>query len=218
MIKGPKAILSSAISNALSEYFIIDPSTNIESNLLHDAKIVLRHVQLKPQRSIIPLGANDNDDAGFTDTATKIATTTGSVDKVVFSWTWSVGYGSGGDAGEWIRDALLLIEGAKFECCLEKHDYFDVQPTDIINNDNDSKTASLSSSFVNPTTIDDKSAKTIKSTPGGISGFVSRQIEMVIDNLTLRMVDFELKIIVAVSSPPSGGVASSDGKGSATTT
>jgi len=220
MIKGPKAILSSAISNALSEYFIIDPSTNIESNLLHDAKIVLRHVQLKPQRSIIPLGANDNDDDnGFTDTtATTIATTTGSVDKVVFSWTWSVGYGSGGDTGEWIRDALLLIEGAKFECCLEKHDYFDVQPTDIINNDNDSKTASLSSSFVNPTTIDDKSAKTIKSTPGGISGFVSRQIEMVIDNLTLRMVDFELKIIVAVSSsPPSGGVASSDGKGSATT-
>jgi len=218
MIKGPKAILSSAISNALSEYFIIDPSTNIESNLLHDAKIVLRHVQLKPQRSIIPLGANDNNDDGFTDTATTIATTTGSVDKVVFSWTWSVGYGSGGDTGEWIRDALLLIEGAKFECCLEKHDYFDVQPTDIINNDNDSKTASLSSSFVNPTTIDDKSAKTIKSTPGGISGFVSRQIEMVIDNLTLRMVDFELKIIVAVSSPPSGGVASSDGKGSATTT
>mmetsp|Transcript_1493 Transcript_1493/g.2467 ORF Transcript_1493/g.2467 Transcript_1493/m.2467 type:complete len:961 (-) Transcript_1493:336-3218(-) len=220
MIKGPKAILSSAISNALSEYFIIDPSTNIESNLLHDAKIVLRHVQLKPQRSIIPLGANDNDDDnGFTDTATTIATTTGSVDKVVFSWTWSVGYGSGGDTGEWIRDALLLIEGAKFECCLEKHDYFNVQPTDIINNDNDSKTASLSSSFVNPTTIDDKSAKTIKSTPGGISGFVSRQIEMVIDNLTLRMVDFELKIIVAVSSPPpSGGVASSVGKGSATTT
>jgi len=221
MIKGPKAILSSAISNALSEYFIIDPSTNIESNLLHDAKIVLRHVQLKPQRSIIPLGTNDNDDDnGFTDTATTIATTTGSVDKVVFSWTWSVGYGSGGDTGEWIRDALLLIEGAKFECCLEKHDYFDVQPTDIIiNNDDDSKTASLSSSFVNPTTIDDKSAKTIKSTPGGISGFVSRQIEMVIDNLTLRMVDFELKIIVAVSSPPpSGDVASSDGKGSATTT
>eukprot|EP00985_Skeletonema_marinoi_P006696 scaffold2908_cov80-Skeletonema_marinoi.AAC.2 len=113
MIKGPKAILSSAISNALSEYFIIDPSTNIESNLLHDAKIVLRHVQLKPQQSIIPLGTNDNDDDddGFTDTATTIATTTGSVDKVVFSWTWSVGYGSGGDTGEWIRDALLLLRG-----------------------------------------------------------------------------------------------------------
>jgi len=205
MIKGPKAILSSAIANALSEYFLLDPSTNIESNLLHDAKIVLKNVQLKPQHSIIPLanGTNatttndDDDNNGATTTAATIATTTGSVDKVIFSWTWSVG--GTGETGEWIRDALLVIEGANFQCCLEQQQHDDDDDDDLqeqssFSNDttniDGSKTASsLKSSYVNPSTIDATSAKTIKSTPGGIAGFVSRQIETVIDNLTLRMVE-----------------------------
>eukprot|EP00571_Detonula_confervacea_P008156 CAMPEP_0172321794 /NCGR_PEP_ID=MMETSP1058-20130122/44329_1 /TAXON_ID=83371 /ORGANISM="Detonula confervacea, Strain CCMP 353" /LENGTH=57 /DNA_ID=CAMNT_0013037389 /DNA_START=26 /DNA_END=199 /DNA_ORIENTATION=- len=57
MIKGPKAILSSAIANALGEYFVVDANT-IESNLLKDAKIVLRQVKLKEQ--VIPIACNYN--------------------------------------------------------------------------------------------------------------------------------------------------------------
>ena len=60
MIKGPKAILSSAIANALSEYFLLNPNTNIESNLLKDAKIVLKDVQLKPQRSVLPSSSSSS--------------------------------------------------------------------------------------------------------------------------------------------------------------
>ena len=197
MIKGPKAILSSAIANALSEFFVIDPNTDIESNLLQDAKIILRHVHLKPLQSYL------NTDTAAADT-TEISTS-GCVDKVVFSWTWNVG--GGGDTGEWIRDALLVIEGAKFDCCLKKQqssDQFDAIDKDENHSHISTKDATLSSSFVDPSTIDDKSAKAIKSTPGGIAGFVSRQIEMVIDNLTLRMVDFELRIHVFPSATLDG--------------
>ena len=105
--------------------------------------------------------------------------------------------------GEWIRDAVLLIDGAKFECSLEHVDVEKaVESTDTIDDDDDDKDNSKvrRTSFVNPSTIDEKSAKTIKATPGGISGFVARQLEMVIDNLTLRMVNFELKIVLP---PPS---------------
>ena len=200
MIKGPKAILSSAIANALAEYFLVDP-TNIESNLLQNAKITLNRVDLKPQSSTIPLRNSDGDGDGD---YTTVITTTGRVDKVVFSWAWSVG-GGGGDnktsTGEWIRDAVLLIDGAKFECSLEHVDVEKaVESTDTIDDDDDDDDKDNSkvrrTSFVNPSTIDEKSAKTIKATPGGISGFVER----LIDNLTLRMVNFELKIVLP---PPS---------------
>ena len=88
MIKGPKAILSSAITNALADYFVVDP-TKIETNLLSGAKIVLHSVPLKTQTSTIPLSSQDStysnskscdaaDDATTTSTITCI-TTTGSV-------------------------------------------------------------------------------------------------------------------------------------------
>jgi hypothetical protein len=47
-VKGPKTLLASAIAEFLAEFFLVDP-TKIESNLLVDAKIVLNHVQLRPQ-------------------------------------------------------------------------------------------------------------------------------------------------------------------------
>ena len=46
MFKGPKAILSSAIANALAEYFEVD-ANQIQSNLLGDANIVLHTVELE---------------------------------------------------------------------------------------------------------------------------------------------------------------------------
>ena len=53
---GPKAILSSAISNALAEFFVVD-ATTIESNLVSDAKISLKNVQLREQVHRLPVNS-----------------------------------------------------------------------------------------------------------------------------------------------------------------
>ena len=132
-----------------------------------------------------------------------VLTTSGCVDKVTFSWVWSVSREVSATA-EWIKNAVLVIEGAKFVCRLEHRDAASERAiskddtTVTAADDEDSSTHNRRSSFVNPSTIDDKTAKEIKVTPGGIAGFVQRQIEHVIDNLTLRMVDFELKIEVVM--------------------
>ena len=84
MLKGPKAILSSAIANALGTYFDVDSSA-IESNLIQDAKIVLNQVRLKKQTSQLALNSAGN--------ATTF-TVTGCFERVELSWEWSVGYGS----------------------------------------------------------------------------------------------------------------------------
>jgi len=179
MIKGPKAILSSAIANALGEYFIVDANT-IESNLLKDAKIVLRDVKLKEQVTRIPINS-----AGKT---TKI-TFTGCVDEVAFTWSWSVG-----DV-MWVNDAVLTIVGAKFQAKLEHEERNVDEDSTASTADADNET-DLRGTFVNPETIDVASAKEIKKQKGGLGGFVERQVKMAIDMLTLKMVDFELRIVL----------------------
>lgn len=190
MIKGPKAILSSAISNALGEYFVVDAKT-IESNLLKDAKIVLRQVKLKEQVTRIPVNS-----AGK---STSI-TTTGCVEEVAFTWSWSVG------ETMWLNDAVLTIVGAKFQAKLEH-----VERTD----DEDSAAAAedFRERFANPSTIDAASARQIKTQKGGLGGFVERQVKMVIDMLTLKLVDFELRVIIPQPPQLAGedvGVSSSN--------
>ena len=84
MLKGPKALLSSAIATALAEYFVVDVN-HIESNLLTDTKIVLKDVRLKPQRSSIPKNTFGK--------MTNI-NVTGFVREVSFTWSWSMTSGS----------------------------------------------------------------------------------------------------------------------------
>ena len=84
MIRGPKAILSSAIANALGTYFEVDANT-IESHLVRDAKIVLNEVRLKKQVSRLALNSAGN---------ATIFTVTGRVKKIEFKWEWSVGLGA----------------------------------------------------------------------------------------------------------------------------
>ncbi|KAL7526680.1 hypothetical protein ACHAXR_003013, partial [Thalassiosira sp. AJA248-18] len=55
--------------------------------------------------------------------------------------------------------------------------------------------------FVNPSTIDAVSARKIKEQKGGLGGFVERQVKMVIDMLTLKMVDFELRVVLPPQPP-----------------
>lgn len=181
MIKGPKAILSSAIANALEEYFIVDAST-IESNLLSDAKIVLRNVQLKEQTTIIPINS-----AGK---STKI-TITGCVESVTFSWSWSVG-----DV-MWVNDSMLTIDGAKFEANLEHIERIkEKDDTSKTNEEEEEENIDRREAFVNPDTIDQTSARKIKEQKDGLNGFVSNQVKMIIDSLTLRLINFELRIVL----------------------
>ena len=56
ILKGPKAILSSAIAEALGEHFIVD-TAQIESNLLRDTKIVLRDVLLRERIVYLPVNS-----------------------------------------------------------------------------------------------------------------------------------------------------------------
>lgn len=181
MIKGPKAILSSAIANALEEYFLVDAST-IESNLLSDARIVLRNVQLKEQTSTIPINS-----AG----KSTLITVTGCVDEVSFTWSWSVG-----DV-VWVTDAVLTIDGARFQATLE-HVERTNEVVDSIKEAKEDEAAHIDrrEAFVNPLTIDSTSARQIKEQKGGLSGFVERQVKMIFDMLTLKLVNFEIRIVL----------------------
>jgi hypothetical protein len=88
-MKSPKALLASYLVSSLETFFIVDPDA-IELNLLSNNKIVLHHVQLKPQRSCGQI-------------------LQGEVDKIDFSWIW------GGDgATSFIRETKLTIHGACF--------------------------------------------------------------------------------------------------------
>ena len=84
MFKGPKAILSSAIANALGTYFDVDADA-IESHLVRDAKIVLNDVRLKKQVSRLARNSAGN---------ATLFTVTGDVEKIEFKWEWSVGLGA----------------------------------------------------------------------------------------------------------------------------
>ena len=76
-MKGPKALISSAIAEALAQYFVIDESL-IQKNLLKDTKIALHDVTLRPQKSVVTpkntFGKSTH------------VNITGSTEEVVFSW------------------------------------------------------------------------------------------------------------------------------------
>lgn len=184
-MKGPKAILSSAIANALGEYFVVDANA-VESNLLRDAKIVLRKVRLREQVSRVPVNSAGN--------STRI-TLNGCVEEVAFTWSWSVG-----DV-VWVTDAVLTIVGAKFEARLEHADRDDDGNGGSLPVAVEEEAKDRRESFVNPSTIDRDSARQIKEQKGGLAGFVERQVKMVMDMLTLKLVDFELRVVLPQAPP-----------------
>eukprot|EP00804_Cyclotella_cryptica_P010765 CCRYP_005537-RC/>CCRYP_005537-RC protein AED:0.22 eAED:0.22 QI:177/1/1/1/1/1/3/888/691 len=173
MFKGPKAILSSAIANALGTYFEVDANA-IESNLVRDAKIVLNDVRLKKQVSRLPLNSAGN---------ATIFTVTGGVETVEFKWDWSVGFG----AQQLVKNAVLSIKEANFECELEH---------DVLQDVENSSHSIDASSFVNIETIDAVTEQVIKEEAGGIMGYVMRQVNMVIDTLTLKIDGLDFRIIL----------------------
>lgn len=194
--KGPKAILSSAIANALAEFFEVD-ADKIQSNLLGHASITLYNVRLKEQISSIPQNSAGNE--------TKIKVT-GIVEEVAFSWAWSVGQqknkaAAAAASDSWVKDAVLTIKGAKFVAELDQGKRSGTTSVSSSNEDTNSNEA-----FVDPATIDSDAAKAIKKEPGGLTGYVQNQVKMIIDMLTLRIVGFELSIILPVLNPVEGEV------------
>lgn len=178
VLKGPKAILSSAIANALGAYFLVDASA-VEANLLSDARIVLRDVALKERAErVVPRnGAGD---------ATRIVVS-GSVEEVSFAWAWNSERG----AANWATDAVLTVAGAKFRARLERVGSDEAAAAVGAAEEGGKERGE---SFVDPATIDEASARNIRREKGGLAGFVDRQVKMVMDMLTLKMVDFELRI------------------------
>lgn len=203
MFKGPKAILSSAIANALAEFFEVD-ADKIQSNLLGDASITLHNVRLKEQVSSIPQNSAGNE------TTIRV---TGIVEEVAFSWAWSVSQqknkaaaaAAAGASDSWVKDAVLTIKGAKFVAELDHAKKSGATSASSSNED-------TFEAFVDPATIDSYSAKAIKKEPGGLTGYVQNQVKMIVDMLTLRIVGFEMCIILPASHPDErdiGGARSS---------
>ena len=107
----PKAWLAKSMAKALEKCFILDDdnddvgpdgdnsSSRVESNLLHDAKIVLKNARVRPQQ--------------LSTSGSTAAVLTGVVEHVEFSWTW--GKGSGTNQSSFVKDTRLTIRGANFE-------------------------------------------------------------------------------------------------------
>ena len=180
LLRGPRAILSSAIANALSEYFVVDADA-IESTLTGNANIILHNVKLKDKPAVIAIPING-------DGKSTSVTLAGSVEAVEFSWTWSSWSSSTDDS--WVKNAVLTISGAKFEARLEHVDIVK-EEDETIETAND-----VGGSFVDPSRIDSASAKHIEAQTGGLSGYIERQVKMIIDTLTLKMVDFNFRIVL----------------------
>jgi hypothetical protein len=100
-MKGPKEIVAESLANALADFFVIDP-TMVETNLLHNAGITLKHVLWKEQTWPIH---HDN-------IITYYATLRGSVENVRFSWSWG--------GSDWIKDARLTMIGVNFAVTLSE--------------------------------------------------------------------------------------------------
>ncbi|KAL3914613.1 MAG: hypothetical protein SGARI_000031 [Bacillariaceae sp.] len=173
-MKGPKALISSAIAQALAEYFVVDV-TEIESHLLVDTKIVLNNVELKPITSTVtPENTFGN--------STQVHVT-GVVKEVVFSWSWSLT----GGGKSWVKDAVLTIDGAKFKGEMMQVD--SKSPMEKIQDLNDS---GFGKSLKNLNDEADTEAAQGIQQAGSIETYLMNQVKMIVDALTLEVVDTEM--------------------------
>ena len=167
----PKEALSKAIASALGEYFEID-ADKIEANLLSDTHIRLQELNLKEQRFQLP--------------SEYVIIVTGSVSSVEFAWNWSLT--SKTDENDtnlpkdaWVKDSSLRIHRPRFQ--------FEI----VAEYDHDASgnaAASLSNDSA------DVAAAPAKEERSGLQGYIWRQIQIIIDSLTLDLVDFEWTVVL----------------------
>jgi len=174
LLAGPKALLSSAIAEALAEYFVIGVD-HMECNLFNDSKFVLSDARLKPQYRSIAENTYGK--------ATNICIT-GFVRQVSLTWSWDW-FASGSNS--WIKNPVLQIEGCKFKIFLTQGDRPDHEgfgnhssPGSDTNNAEESK---VDEQMSQNGTFED-----------GIPAFVAKQIQLVVETLTLKIVDFEVTV------------------------
>jgi hypothetical protein len=164
MLKGPKAALAAAIATALDAFFVIDKQ-DIQSNLLVNARIALKDLVLRQRPTQL---AN----------CSTVATVTGSVDSVVFSWNWGVG-------ASWVQDAKLTIEGMNVHVQLKE---IDTGADDGVETNTAWSKDSLEQVVSERVDVED-ARKT-----GGVFNYMKRQVQMVLDSLTLSISDFKFTI------------------------
>jgi hypothetical protein len=181
-VKGPKAILSSAIASSLGTYFELDEN-KIESNLLSDTKIVLNDVLLKDYTTQVQ---------AFGDSETgrsSVVHVTGTVKQVVFSWKWSVPSGPSSNSS-WVQDATLTIRGLDFKAHFS---WWDNNTVDTVKEKLSSKDSDTQKS---------STASKKENEENGLQNYIKKQVAMVIDSLKLQIEDY--KFTVELESNTSG--------------
>lgn len=93
-----------------------------------------------------------------------------------------------------VQNAVLSLTEADYQCKLEHEEIQDVE--------NNSSHLIDAFDFVDTNNIDDAMQQEIKQEVGGITGYIYRQVNMIIDNLTLRVDGLDLQIILP---PPKEG-------------
>ena len=173
-VKGPKQLLASAIASALSEYFEVDDEA-IESNLLKDAKIVLKKVRLRPQ--ITPVN--------HTSDSVVVIHTTGSVEEVSFKWTWVLG---NSNEKMWMKDITFTMKGLEFkmQLSIESIDTRTVENPPSTDSSVKNDAASTTHTVVNEKPNQE----------GRLEAYIRNQVEQIIDALTLIVSDFKFTLIL----------------------
>lgn len=169
----PKAYLASFLAYALSTLFDVDPKL-IESNLLSDAKIVLRNVQLKPRVTFLNHKSADP------------RVLVGQVEEVWLAWTWG---GADNGTTSFVHETLLTIQGAQFrikKATREEQEAATKQEQDIRHQGRERAT-SLSPEH-EPATPENKTWG------DDIGDYVDHYIQQIIDALRLEFTNSELTI------------------------
>ena len=166
MIKGPKTLLSEAITAALDEFFEVDPDT-IYVDLMGDTQIVLTNTKLRPRAA--ELLKSDHQIVQ--------SLTTGVVNQALFTWKWaSLG------SEFWVRDANLSISGLEFKSQLSyqiEEGFERTQSGRVVSSKKPERRRS--------------SLAEIKQA-GLVESYIRNQVEHIIDALTIAVQDFEFRI------------------------
>lgn len=201
--RGPRAILAEKIAEVLSEHFVLDPE-DIESNLLQDARIVLKNTELRQKQYIREELPNT------------IISVAGVVEEVTFSWRWSF---AGGDnsttststrsstssssspssvngyasSGGMVQDVVLTIKGLEVRIGLRGASCDD--------HEHEHEQAMLlaeAEGLKNSTLIN------MMNDTGGAAdnqGFMQEYIQQIVDHLTLKIEDFRFVIQAGDGGP-----------------
>lgn len=168
MLKGPKTLLSEAITAALDEFFEVDPDS-IYVDLMGDTQIVLTDTKLRPWTAEL-IKSDHQIVQSFT---------TGVVSQVLFSWKWA----SLGSRSEfWVKDANLSISGLDFKSQLSyqiEEGFERTQSGRVVASEKPGRRRS--------------SLAEIKEA-GVVESYIRNQVEHIIDALTIAVEDFEFRI------------------------